>query len=244
MTDRPDFRERPAPEPFGPAEADKLRQAVADLGEPDAAVRRMAARFLGRLGGEHALPHLVSAAADPDHSVREAALEALVSCGPRAREALSLALEDPQPAVRLAALRAVFRLEGAAAGQKIFSEQARSESALVRRRAILYLGLCGGREAEQDVLYGLRDPAPEVRRAAVFAAAALAGKRAASHLIAALDDADSGVRRQSVRALVGLFGDQAGRLNPQAELSPKAELIWKCWWQTRAARSPKGPEQI
>lgn len=219
-------RHMPAPGPLGPAEEDRLRQAVADLAEPDAALRRLAVHYLGRQADGRTLPHLIGAAADPDREVRQAALEALSSFGPQAREALRLALDDPQPSVRLAALRGLYRTLGEAAGD-IFLEQARSESALLRRRSLLYLGLTGGEEAEQAVVCGLRDPASEVRRTAVFALAALCGARASEHLVAALDDGDPGVRRQAIRALEGLFGRSAERQGPQAEMR------WKCWWQTR-----------
>ena len=222
----------PAPRPLGPADEDRLRQALADLHEPDAALRRLAAQYLGRLVDARALPHLVAAASDPDRAVRHAALEALVSFGREALGALVQALGDPQPAVRLAALQGIFRVGGEGT-ENIFLDQARSESALIRRRSLLYLGLTGSSEARQAVLYGLRDPAAEVRRAAVFALAALSGKEAGGRLVAALDDGDAGVRRQAVKALEGLFGRDPQRQGPQAELR------WKCWWQTRP---PKGKE--
>ncbi len=224
MLDRPGMSGQSPSREVGPSGKDRLRQALADLGESDAALRRLAAQYLGRLRDDHGLPHLIAAAGDPDRTVRQAALGALVSFGPRAREALVAALGDPQPSVRLAALRGLFRLEGAAA-EDIFLEQARCEAAPVRRRAVLYLGLVGGAAAERAVLYGLRDPAAEVRRAAVFALAALRGSQAAGRLIAALEDEDQGVRRQAVRALESLFGRRPEREGAQAELK------WKCWWQ-------------
>lgn len=225
MTDGMASRDKP-PAAAGPALEGRLRQALADLAEPDATLRRLAVQYLGRQADTATLPQVIAAAADADREVRQAALEALAAFGPQAVSALEQALNDPQPTVRLAALRGIYRLRGEEA-QALFLEQARSESALVRRRAMLYLGLVGRGEAEQALCYGLRDPAPEVRRTAVFALAALRGAAASEHLVAALDDADAGVRRQAIRALEGLFGRSAERQGPQAELR------WKCWWQTR-----------
>jgi len=89
---------------------------AADLGSADAAVRKKAARELGRIGAADpaAVPALIRALKDKDAGVREAAVLALLAIGPPAAEAGPALTEvrdrDPVPKVRQEAGKAVERV--------------------------------------------------------------------------------------------------------------------------------------
>jgi HEAT repeat protein len=89
---------------------------VDSLADPDAGVRRRAARVLGNVGPADAavLPALARAAADRDPLVRCEALQALAKIGPAAREAaaaVEACRHDRDPRVRAWAAAARQRIE-------------------------------------------------------------------------------------------------------------------------------------
>lgn len=78
-------------------------QWMEQLGDPDPAVRRQAARSLAALEAKEAVPGLITALKDKDQGVRADAAEALWSIGPPAKDAvpdLIAALKDRSPDVR------------------------------------------------------------------------------------------------------------------------------------------------
>ncbi|MCA9738857.1 MAG: HEAT repeat domain-containing protein, partial [Gemmatimonadetes bacterium] len=78
------------------------------LADPDPAVRRAAAESLGTIASdpERSVPALVAALADPDADVRRLAVEGLPAASAETlRERLPLVVGDPEPRVRIAALR-------------------------------------------------------------------------------------------------------------------------------------------
>lgn len=83
------------------------------LESPRAIIRRASARALGRIGDPRAIPHLTLAAADPvDSDLRRGALQALRVLGAKeAGPAITQALFDPDPSVRIAAAEAVADLD-------------------------------------------------------------------------------------------------------------------------------------
>jgi vesicle coat complex subunit len=93
-------------------------QWVASLHDPDARVRKEAARELGNVGTADpaALPALKAALKDPDAGVRCEAILALVKSPAAAKDAVptltDLQQNDPDPKVRSDAGRAVERIQG------------------------------------------------------------------------------------------------------------------------------------
>ncbi|MCA0294790.1 MAG: HEAT repeat domain-containing protein [Actinobacteria bacterium] len=76
--------------------ADAIPAVTARLASPEPAARQQAAEVLGRLESVDAIPALTAALGDDQEDVRLAALLALGELGPQAREAIELALSDPQ----------------------------------------------------------------------------------------------------------------------------------------------------
>ena len=72
------------------------------LDDPDEATRCAAALALGHLAATDAINPLVGCLADPSGWVRDSAADALTLIGERALRALTTALDDPRPGVRVA----------------------------------------------------------------------------------------------------------------------------------------------
>ncbi|MFQ3586733.1 MAG: MFS transporter [Fimbriimonadaceae bacterium] len=97
----------------GVASVDIVEPLIRCLQSPRAIIRRAAARALGRIGDPRAIPHLTLAASDPvDSDLRRGALQALRVLGAReAGPAITQALFDSDPSVRIAAAEAVAELD-------------------------------------------------------------------------------------------------------------------------------------
>jgi HEAT repeat protein len=191
--------------------------SIRELSSPDPAARSRAAERLRALGDRAAAPAIaVALHAERDDTVLVALLEAFRALASREGAAVvEPLLGAPEPAVRIAALRAITHLDPDAASSHL-SRAAHDADASVRRRtALLAVSLGPERmlELERQVS---RDPDPEVRRLAVLAAGAAGGEQARSRLLSALEDSDLGVRRAAARSLSGLLGTDVG---PVATLS-------------------------
>jgi len=89
------------------------------LGDPEAAAREGAARYLGRQRSRLAVPHLIRLLRDPEPAVRRSAALALGAIGdPQALPFLDRAVGESEPALAEAALRAARDIRAALAAPK------------------------------------------------------------------------------------------------------------------------------
>ncbi len=203
--------------------------AIAGLHDERYTRRLAAALALGELGDQRAAGPLCAALRDAIAGVRIAALDALVQV--RAPEDAAAAcarlLTDPNPQVRVAAVRAVARLAPRPGGalapvaadrdRVVRLEVARHSSALpapaapslladadlkVREAAIR---AAGPREVGTLSVMLVDDPSEAVRRAAARRLGSLGDERIADVLVPGLEDPDAVVRAAVLRALERLL---------------------------------------
>jgi HEAT repeat protein len=168
---------------------------------PDASARRRRVVVAGHDGDEHVAR---AALADPDGSVRVAALGALRRIGALAPHDLAVASADPDPGVR----RRAAELAATAREFDLIPLLADGDPTVVEMAA----WACGEHESARDEIVerlvelasGARDAL--VREAAVAALGAIGDTRAVPTIIAALDDRPA-VRRRAVLALAPFDGD-------------------------------------
>ena len=191
--------------------------SIRELSSPDPSARSRAAERLRTLGDRAASPALaVALHAERDDRVLVALLEAFRALASREGSAVvEPLLGAPEPAVRIAALRAITHLDPDSAPAHLSRAAHDSDASVRRRTALLAVSLGPERmlELERQVS---RDPDPEVRRLAVLAAGAAGGDQARPRLLGALEDPDLGVRRAAARSLSGILGIDIG---PVATLS-------------------------
>ncbi len=199
--------------------------SIRELSSPDPSARSRAAERLRTLGDRAASPALaVALHAERDDTVLVTLLEAFRALASREGTAVvEPLLSAPEPAVRIAALRAITHLDPDSAPAHL-SRAAHDPDASVRRRtALLAVSLGPERmlELERQVS---RDPDPEVRRLAVLAAGAAGGDQARSRLLGALEDSDLGVRRAAARSLSGLLGMDVGHVATLSDEERRREV--------------------
>ena len=180
-----------------------LDRIYGDVTRPDRIGRLRTIRRLGKRGDMPALKDLgLVLSLEQDPMLRRMAVMGLGSAGrDEAVPALAFALGDRNASVRAQSLRALAKIEGAAA-QVAVIEALGDEAAMVRAEAVRVLGLRGGEdavEALRDVLLDETDPA--IRRDAVAALAKLPGEEAAFALEIGAADLDPAVRETALAAL-------------------------------------------
>lgn len=135
----PDWRKRYAAlERLEPVE-DHLGVIRQALGDANPSVRRLAAVYLGEVGGDEALPDLIHALQDDSAAVRRAAGDCLSDLGnPGATRAMAQALRDPSKLVRWRAARYLYEVGEPEALPALYEAQddAEFEVALQVRMAI------------------------------------------------------------------------------------------------------------
>jgi HEAT repeat protein len=203
--------------------------AIAGLGGEPYTRRLTAARVLAAIGDRRAADALRAAVHDSVAGVRVAVLDALGQLGPSETSASECAplLADPDPHVRLAAIRAVARtsrrpgthLSGAARDPDRVArlEVARHLAALddqsaralltdedlrVREAAARGAGL---RHVGQLAVMLVEDPSSDVRHAAARVLGELGDNRLAELLLPGLEDRDAVVRVSAARAIERLL---------------------------------------
>jgi HEAT repeat protein len=142
--------------------------ARALLFDPDLRVREAAAKAAGtqQVGALAVL--LVD---DPSRDVRHAAAQALGSLGDqRIPDVLAPGLEDPDPIVRAAVLRALGRLLTRTGVVDWLCQELKSDRAERRRASVYALVYLDAREAAESVSRLLANPAPDVRLVLTHAA--------------------------------------------------------------------------
>ncbi len=192
-------------ERFGSAALEVLAPVLADLG-PDAA-RRLAQ--------------------DPRAPARELAGTALVSGGREEDRPAALALlDDPEPAVALAVVRALGAAPFPEARERLLG-LARDSAPPLRTAALRALGRLGGPEVLDPVLVGLADPDEGVQLASAEALAELADPRGAALLASLLARGPSspffGPARAGLRRLGPAGVDECLRLGRSANPRTRRE---------------------
>jgi HEAT repeat protein len=132
-------------------------------------------------------------------------------------------LTSPSPDVRIAALKAMLRLEPSSAVPHL-AAAAQDPDASVRRRASL-LGLSlRGEEALKLSQQTTRDVDPEVRRLTVLALGASGHVQAKAQLLDFMSDADVRVRRAASQSLGRLLGRDVSGLIEMEDAQRRREL--------------------
>ncbi|MDH4135539.1 MAG: HEAT repeat domain-containing protein [Anaerolineae bacterium] len=167
-----------------------IAELLQQLADKNRQVRHEAARALGEIGDERAVPHLIQALGDQYTKVREAAASALGRIGDeRAAPHLVQALGDPSVRVRSEAVKALSQIGPAAVPHVILALD--DERWEVRERAVSALGSIGDQSALPHLVQALTtDEKNAVRVKAASALGQLGDKRAVPHLVQALGDKD------------------------------------------------------
>jgi HEAT repeat protein len=163
-------------ETLGPDAAPAGAALVTALADRDKFVRWASARILGRLGpeeGEAVVPPLAILLTDPDLDVRLAAIAALERLGPAAKAAvpdLRRTIGSSDAELRVAAIRALASIGGAAASTAVpeLIDAMGDADGRVRQIAAQVLGKLGpeARDAATALCRALEDDNPQVQKAA------------------------------------------------------------------------------
>ena len=199
--------------------------SVRELSSPDPSARCRAAERLRTLGDRAAAPAIaVALHAERDDTVLVSLLDAFRALASReGAGVVEPLLTAPEPAVRIAALRAITHLDPDVAAAHL-SRAAHDPDASVRRRTALIAVSLGPErmlELEREIA---RDPDPEVRRLAILAAGAAGGDRARNRLLGALEDPDLGVRRAAARSLSALLGVEVAHVPELSDEERRREV--------------------
>lgn len=186
------------------------REAAASaLESPAAGVRVAAGALLALAGDGRGVPPLVAAVGD--ERLRDSALVALRTAGPRAAAALGAMLSDPDGTRRELAAALLGELPAADNDlDRTLAAALGDPAPAVRAAAARALGRRGAAACGDAVAALLADPSEEVQAAAVEALALLAavdGPAALAGRAAPLLSADDAGRRRAAVALLGRMGD-------------------------------------
>jgi uncharacterized protein (TIGR03067 family) len=197
----------------GAFDADVVPALIGALDDKQPAVRRLAARALGRVGppAKEAVPALCGSLKDAEAPVRQAAVAALVRLGPAAQAAvpaLILALKDADPEVRGLAGTAL-KSVGPPAKEALpdLIADLKDKDRTVQLAGVRALGQMGptAREAVPALVAVLTDRTADlalrVTAAGSLGAMGAAAKEAGSDLLAALNDPDLILREAARDAL-------------------------------------------
>jgi HEAT repeat protein/beta-lactamase regulating signal transducer with metallopeptidase domain len=149
---------------------------------------------------------LAKALDDPEASVREQALHALIQLGDvSVAPLLEKALSDPEPDARAQAAHGLGQL-GRKESAPSLVNALRDSDAEVREQAAWALGMLESEESVEGLTSALRDAEENVREQAVWALGMIQSRQSVDGLAAALSDSSPDVREQAAWAL-GMIGD-------------------------------------
>ena len=172
-----------------------LKQAKADLKNPDSKVRILAIKYyLEKTYPSIPLSVLQEILSDQDPRVRAEALQSLIKF-PSAiiSPLLKKYLKDSDPRVRITALRGMFQCQKKI-DPNILLQCLSDESTWVRRKVATLLGWAQIDGALPILVELSRDHDPMVRRAALFSLTTVYPDESEDRLIEALTDSDEGLR--------------------------------------------------
>lgn len=199
--------------------------SVRELTAPDASARARAAERLTALAHPAAAPALATALhAERDASVKVALLTALATLAKV--EAIPVILPQlgaAAPEVRIAALKALLKLDPTQAGPHLAAAVKDPDSAVRRRASLLALGLHGPSALELGET-AIRDENPDVRSLAALVLGASGMESARTWLMQAMRDPEVRVRRSASQALSRLLGQDVSQLVDLDEAQRRREV--------------------
>lgn len=143
-----DWRERYAALDRMEPTLETLSLLIQALADPHPSIRRLAAVYLGALGGDQVLPYLFQALKDPTATVRRAAGDALSDLGePAAILAMIEALQDPSKLVRWRAARFLYEVGDQSALPALKAAQADPEFEVSLQAQMAIERIEGGKES-------------------------------------------------------------------------------------------------
>jgi HEAT repeat protein len=173
-----------------------LKQAKADMKNPDSKVRILAVRYyLEKSYPSIPMSLLQEILSDQDPDVRAEALRSLIKFkSPIVSPLLKKYLRDSDPKVRVTALRGMFQYQEKM-DLNILLQFLSDESPWVRRKVATLLGWTQIDGALPILMEMSRDQDSMVRRAALFSLATLYPDESEDRLLEAMTDSDSGLRK-------------------------------------------------
>jgi HEAT repeat protein len=199
--------------------------SVRELTAPDASARARAAERLTALAHPAAAPALATALhAESDASVKVALLTALATLAKV--EAIPVILPQlgaAAPEVRIAALKALLKLDPTQAGPHLAAAVKDPDAAVRRRASLLALGLHGPSALELGET-AIRDENPDVRSLAALVLGASGMESARTWLMQAMRDPEVRVRRSASQALSRLLGQDVSQLVDLDEAQRRREV--------------------
>ncbi|MDP3499837.1 MAG: HEAT repeat domain-containing protein [Myxococcales bacterium] len=199
--------------------------SVRELTAPDASARARAAERLTALAHPAAAPALATALhAERDASVKVALLTALSTLAKvEAIPVILPQLSAAAPEVRIAALKALLKLDPTQAGPHLAAAVKDPDSAVRRRASLLALGLHGPSALELGET-AIRDENPDVRSLAALVLGASGMESARTWLMQAMRDPEVRVRRSASQALSRLLGQDVSQLVDLDEAQRRREV--------------------
>ena len=183
---------------FGDPAVDYLLPMLED---ESAGVRSTAARALGDLQAERAIPALVAVLDDPDENVRGNAVGALGAIGSEdSVEPLLGMLDDEEGWIRIRVVR-VLAVLGAEESIDAAVELLSSDDGRTRHTGVEILGIMGSQRGMPAAVQALQDESAWVRQSAVIALLQIGSPEAREPLEAATEDDDWEVRVYAAEAL-------------------------------------------
>ena len=207
-----------------------VQPLISKLRSPDPHVRSLAARVLGEIGSEQAVPDLLDVIKNQEETAKDAAIALgriggdafghlldLVETGeaearaaaakglvhlsdPAAEPRLTELLKDPDPLVRGAVVEAFGNI-GTPRSVDVLIRSCDDPDESVRKTAVKCLASAAGLEAEERIIFSLRHDTPSVRAAAAVSLGAIRTESSRDALLEALGDPDSWTRYFSLRSL-------------------------------------------
>ena len=180
---------------------DNISQQIANLRDPDPAIRKNAAATLGKFKDPRGVEPLIAALGDKDAEVRGQAAFALGKLhDPKATKPLIGLLKEKDEIVQMSVSMALGELRDPASIQPLI-EAMNDRSLGDGRFAHIALQQIGS-AAVEPLIALLKERDPYIRKSATYALGGIKDSRAVDPLLVALHDMDASVRVGAVAALV------------------------------------------